>query len=631
MFNGERDGANHLEQAIGLANVSELRPIWSLANNGSDFSAPIVVNGTVFYGSWGGNETAVNATTGTVEWSRYLGTDPACGGYDPMGISSTPAYSNGTIYLGGGDGYWYALNASTGATEWRYLVGTGANGSYNWASALVYRQSLYIGISSCFDNPLIPAGLIELNLTGPHTPSHVFHASPQGLTGESIWTTPAVDPKNNTVWVSTGNENPPGYPRYANAVVGLNVSTLNVTGSWQVPNVAGQDADFGSTPTLFFTASGTPMLVASDKNGVAYALDRANVSVNGTWGPTWNLTTGGGFSGGAFDGHELYLAGGGSVYGVNPTNGSVLWTAGMAGGGPVLGSLSWANGLVFAAGGSDVEAIDATDGAVLWNATFPDGESGVTEPVIADGLLLVASGDYGSSGHLTAYGLPRSTLFPVVFSEKGLPHGTPWSVSVDGVTVGTPSDSLTFPEPNGSYRYEADPALPYLALVNGSGALDIRGAPAPISVTYNFTAVVAFNETGLPAGDVWTVSLLSHLGRDEQGVEGNGPSILFREPNLSFQFLVVPPPGYAAAPSSGSFSVAGHEVDFRVTLYRTPAPSGGWSDWYYAAVGFATAGALAAVIVGLRARQRRPPTLDRPAAAPPKDAQEFSSSGAPPP
>jgi outer membrane protein assembly factor BamB len=632
MFNGERDGANHLEHAITLANVRKLQPIWTLANNGSDFSAPIVVNGTVYYGSWNGNETAVNATTGTVRWVKFLGTDPACGGYDPMGISSTPAYQDGTLYLGGGNGYWYALNASTGATEWRYLVGTGANGSYDWASALVFGSSLYIGISSCFDNPLIPAGLIELNLTAPHTPSHVFHSSPTGLTGESIWTSPAVDAKNNSIFVTTGNENPPGYPIYANAVIDLNATTLNVTGSWQVPNVAGEDSDFGSTPVLYHTSTGVPMVLASNKNGVAYALDRSNATRSGAWGPTWNLTTGGGFSGAAFDGQDLYLAGGGSIYSVNPANGSVLWTAGMDGGGPVLGSLSWANGMVFAAGGSEVEAIDAANGTVLWNATFPDGESGVTEPVVADGRLFVASGNYGTSGHLTAFGLPESHLYPVTFSEKGLPKGTSWSVTAGASTIDTTNASLTFHEPNGSLLYVADPVDPYLALVNGSGAVVVDGLPIAVSLAYNFTSSISISETGLPSGDPFIVTLFSGPGaRLERNITGSGPTITFREPNGTFGFMVRPPNGYTVTPARVLFGVTGRDLDFSVAMTRNPTPAPGWSEADYVLLAAGIAAALAALILGWKARRRPPPPRNpSPPATPGKDSYGFSTPGPPP-
>lgn len=436
MDNIERTGANDLERSISPSNVAELRPLWMHTDNGSDFSAPIVVNGVLYFGSWTGWEYALDPSNGAIEWQTFLGTDNNCVCYPkerqcftPMGISSTPEYVNGTLYLGGGDGYWYALNATTGATEWRYLVGADTNGFYDWSSALVYQGSLYVGISSCLDSPLVPAGLLELGLDGAG--SRLFRTSPPNSTGESIWTTPAVDPQGNTLWITTGNENPPGYPPYANALIGLNATTLLPLGVWQVPNVAGLDSDFGSTPTLFQTASGTPMVVATDKNGIAYALDRSNVSNSGSWRPTWTLNTGGGFSGGAFAGGTLFLAGGSSVYALDPADGAVLWRARMTNFGNITGSLAWANGLVYAAGGREVEAIDAANGTVLWNYTLPT--ESVTEPVIADGQLYVACGNYGNRGYLIAFGLPPSA--PAA-ANTSVPAGFPvWTWVGVGATL----------------------------------------------------------------------------------------------------------------------------------------------------------------------------------------------------
>jgi len=547
MANVERTGANFLERSIAPSNVSELRPVWSVSDNGSDFSAPIVVGGNLYFGSWNGNEYAVNATTGAVEWSDYLGTDPSCGGYTPMGISSTAAYSNGTLYLGGGDGYWYALNATTGAEQWRFLAGAGADGFYDWASALVHGVSLYIGIASCFDSPLVPAGLLELNISGSPTVTHQFNSTPPNSTGESIWTTPALDPENDTVWLTTGNENPPGYPVYANAVVGLNATTLNVSGSWQVPNVAGTDSDFGSTPTLIQAGAGLPLVVATDKNGVAYALNRSNVSASGGWAPVWNLTTGGGFSGGAFDGHTLYLAGGSDVYAVNPENGSVLWTAGMDGGGTILGSLSWANGLVYAVGGNEVEAIAASNGTVLWSFSLPSGQNGVTEPVVANGWLYVASGDYGTQGYLTAFSLPGPADYALNFQESGLPAGKAWSVSVGGSVAQTTAGSWTSYEPNGTYAYLVRGPAGYrlsgsLPGIPAVGNLTVHGGN--LTETVHFvrgpTRTLTFHATGLIPGTTWCVTV------GWTGCTTRGTLAVTNLTPATYPYALTTPSGYAA-------------------------------------------------------------------------------------
>ncbi|MFZ1023735.1 MAG: PQQ-binding-like beta-propeller repeat protein [Thermoplasmata archaeon] len=407
LFNPERTGANLAERTIAPSNVSHLQQRWTIPTNGSDFSSPIVVNDTLYFGSWNGYEYAVNAATGQIDWSTFLGTDNNGCGSIPMGITSTPQYVNGTLYLGGGDGSWYALNATTGNVDWSFFVGAPpAENNYDWASALVYDNYLYIGVSSCHDNPLIRGGLIQVNLTGNHTANHTFWTVPAGQVGDSIWTTPAVDPSANTLWVSTGNQNT-GYPPYANALIALNATNLNVIGSWQVPNVdISTDSDFGTTPTLFQSPSGMPIVVLTNKDGIAYAFNRSNVTSNGSWGPIWTLYTGGGLSSGTFEGNTLYLAGYG-LYAVDPENGSVLWENTTANFSATLSPLTCANGIVYI-GSSQTDliyAVSAKNGSTLWSSAVPGVGIVAAESVVDDGQLYVPSGNYTTEGNLTAYGL----------------------------------------------------------------------------------------------------------------------------------------------------------------------------------------------------------------------------------
>ncbi|MFZ0891592.1 MAG: PQQ-binding-like beta-propeller repeat protein, partial [Thermoplasmata archaeon] len=75
LFDPERTGANLAEHTIAPSNISHLQQLWTIPTNGSDFSSPIVVNNTVYFGSWNGYEYAVNAGTGQVDWRTFLGTD----------------------------------------------------------------------------------------------------------------------------------------------------------------------------------------------------------------------------------------------------------------------------------------------------------------------------------------------------------------------------------------------------------------------------------------------------------------------------------------------------------------------------------------------------------------------------
>jgi outer membrane protein assembly factor BamB len=562
MYDLERTGANPLEQTISPANVSQLREEWSVPTNGSDFSAPIVANGTVYFGSWNGYEYAVDAVTGTVDWQTFLGTDD-CGGFDPQGISSTATYLNGTLYLGGGGGSasgenssWFALNATNGTVDWSYQVDNNTTNAYNWASALAYQNSLYIGVSSCFDNPLVPGGVRQVNLTGNHTASHVFDTSPPGEVGESIWSSPSLDPTTNTLWITTGNEDPSeGYPPYANALIALNASNLDVDGSWQIPSsYQGSDSDFGTTPCIFTTPSGMTEVIASNKDGYAYAFNASNVSTDGSWGPIWSLLTGGGWGGAVYDGSTLYLSGN-AVTAVNPLTGNVSWST-IVPGGYILGSLTWANGIIYAGVGPNIAALDATNGTILWNATLPGGQVTVSEPVVADGRLYVASGNYGSNGSLTSYGLPLSLSanadtrngtapLPVSFSataQGGLPPYTySWQFG-DGNTSSARSCDQTYPV-GGNYTV--------LATVTDAAA---ETANLSLLVSVRASYPVTFTTVGLPSGTDWWLNLT-----DGQSF-GVGSSVFsFDEPNGSYGYTVRPD-NLTITGSSGAFVVDGGPV-----------------------------------------------------------------------
>src|SRR3989442_1399481 len=99
-------------------------------------------------------------------------------------------------------------------------------------------------------------------------------------------------------------------------------------------------------------------------------------------------------------------------------------------------------------------------------------------------------------------------LFLVTFSERGLPSGSSWSVTVEGLSNSSTTPTITFSQPNGTHSfavarirgdwayYDASPA---------SGSVTVNGAPS--TVTLSFTAdtrggtVVANVRVGNPIND----------------------------------------------------------------------------------------------------------------------------------
>jgi thermopsin len=64
---------------------------------------------------------------------------------------------------------------------------------------------------------------------------------------------------------------------------------------------------------------------------------------------------------------------------------------------------------------------------------------------------------YNEGGLITYHGdyvpLIPFRLYTVTYTETGLPHGTSWSVTLNGVTFTTTGNSIKFYDPNGAYNY----------------------------------------------------------------------------------------------------------------------------------------------------------------------------------
>ncbi|GEM_PF-2096326 len=404
------------ETTLSSSNAAQLVQRWSFKTGGVVAASPTVVSGTVYVGSWDGNEYALDAATGAMKWKTYLGVTTANPKCFPAtaGVSSTATVQNGAVYVGGGDAYWYALDATSGAVLWRVYTGdnSATGGHYNWSSPLIYNGYAYIGIASMADCPVVPGQLLQVSLSS-HAVVNTFNIVPAGEYGGGIWTSPAVDTATNTIYVTTGTKNAPD-EIYSQAMIALDASTLAIKSSWTIP--AAQtvtDSDWGTSPILFNDASGRGLVAGTNKNGITYAFDRTNVGA----GPIWQrqIAVGGqcptcgdgSASSGAFGQSTLYVAGGnttvnsitykGSVRALDPATGNVRWEHGAPG--PVVPALAYTNGLIVDGAGPFLEVLDASTGAQLYN--YPTGGTLYAAPSVSNGQIFTG----GTDGSVYAFGL----------------------------------------------------------------------------------------------------------------------------------------------------------------------------------------------------------------------------------
>jgi hypothetical protein len=151
------------------------------------------------------------------------------------------------------------------------------------------------------------------------------------------------------------------------------------------------------------------------------------------------------------------------------------------------------------------------------------------------------------------------TTYAVGFTETGLPGGTSWAVTLAGVRTAASGSSIGFVEPNGTYAYTIS-AVPGWTTGSFSGNVSVNGGAASVSVAWTrVTYAVTVDESGLPSGTDWSVTLGGTPGAS------TGSGIGFVEPNGTYAFTVAGIAGWRASRYSGSLTVSGATASTSIT------------------------------------------------------------------
>ena len=188
---------------------------WSFEPAGYATSAPALVDGTLYVGTWGKRFYAIDADTGEERWSREIG---------HLFGRSSPAVVDGTVYVGtAGDGpsvacALLALDAATGETEWQYREFEGRE----WIESspavgdgrvyVVGGRSLRAVDAETGEEVWIRDGVVHPNMSPAFVEGRLYYAAldtsgedpvPEvraldPATGETLWATEISDPSART-------------------------------------------------------------------------------------------------------------------------------------------------------------------------------------------------------------------------------------------------------------------------------------------------------------------------------------------------------------------------------------------------------------------------------------------------
>lgn len=407
MFGAAHSSDNTADTAITPANVGSLAQQWHFG--GSYISSPVVADGYVFIGSAAGNFWELNATTGAVVQKVFLGTQPRIG-CPALGFASTaavaldPSDNQDTVYVADPRGYLLAMAIPSLTVKWRSVIAIPSktsNNYFDWSSPTVANGTVYVGISSNCDHPLVRGGVRSFDQATGHVIS-TFYTVPQGQKGGSVWTSVAVDAQGY-VYAATGNPDQRTTPYFGVSIVKLRPRTLGLAGHFTVPLAQRtQDNDFGGSPTIF-----GPYVGACNHNGIYYAINRSTMTE--AWQRRIGAKIGGEVqsqcaAGAAFDGKYLYIAGPAtSIHGKSypgsirrvSISGNFQWQTGLPDG--VIGAPTMNGGGVLAVGTYDVTStpnafylVNSSTGQRLRHLI--PGSFDFAQPTLANGWLFTANG-----------------------------------------------------------------------------------------------------------------------------------------------------------------------------------------------------------------------------------------------
>lgn len=206
-----------------------------------------------------------------------------------------------------------------------------------------------------------------------------------------------------------------------------------------------------------------------------------------------------------------------------------------------------------------VEQSVLSESGAPWNATAT-AVYDILAFVVASLHVTVTSlaTEYGWSSTLTsgvqaAFTSLILAVYPVTFSETGLPSGTSWSATLGRTTTSSTAPTMVFTEANGSYPFTVG-LVPGYSMSPLSGTVNVSGSAASVAITFTFapatTYTVRFLEMGLPAGTSWSATL------NGTTQTSSNSSIAFAETYGSYLYTMGSVSGYVPNPASGTVTIS---------------------------------------------------------------------------
>jgi polyvinyl alcohol dehydrogenase (cytochrome) len=265
-----------------------------------------VAGGRVFVGSAGGKVYSLSVATGCIHWFFDAGATVR------SAINLHHRGDSYVAYFGDARAFVYALDALTGKVLWKTKVDDFPLAGIT-SSPVMYNGRLYVGVKSGeeaagsspdYECCRFRGSIVALDADSgkqiwktytidepKRTARNKAGTQLWGPSGAPVWSTPAVDPQRNALYVTTGDNYSEPTTRTSDAFIALDLdkgkilwmrqmtasdaytSACRLPDKTNCPEVNGPDFDFGASPILVNLANGKRALIAGQKSGIVHAID----------------------------------------------------------------------------------------------------------------------------------------------------------------------------------------------------------------------------------------------------------------------------------------------------------------------------------------------------------------------
>ena len=295
-YNNGYDGDRFSAAAeITPANVASLKRVCELelGDAGSFHAGPILVDDTLYI-STAHTTVALDPRSCAIRWRHVYHPEQT----EVYAVNRGLAYLDGRLFRGTGDGRILALDAATGNQLWVVKAGDPTRGEFFSSAPIAWDGLVFIGAAG--SDWGIRGFMLALDASTGRERWR-FHTIPMGKEagartwknpktavhgGGGLWTTYTLDTARGELFVPVANPSPDYAPDwrqgsnlYTDSLVVLDAKSGRLKWYHQFESNDGLDYDFGAAPALYRSGEGAELLVAGDKDGYVYGIDRTTHQV----------------------------------------------------------------------------------------------------------------------------------------------------------------------------------------------------------------------------------------------------------------------------------------------------------------------------------------------------------------